>query len=70
MFEEGISESRMYLDPAAPSVEDIIDRIVAGLRSACTYAGAGTLDEFTERALVGVQSPTGYAEGKPLNESW
>lgn len=70
IFEEGISESRMYLDPDAPSVEDIIDRIIAGVRSACTYAGARTLDEFAERALVGVQSPTGYAEGKPLNESW
>lgn len=70
MFEEGISESRMYLDPASPSVEDIIDRIAAGVRSACTYAGARTIDEFHERALVGIQSPTGYAEGKPLTESW
>ena len=47
-----------------------IDRIAAGVRSACTYAGARTIDEFHERALVGVQSSTGYAEGKPLNESW
>ena len=70
LFEEGISASRMYLDPASPSVEDIIDRIVAGVRSACTYAGARTVDEFHERALVGIQSHTGYAEGKPLDESW
>ena len=70
MFEEGISESRMYLDPQSPSVEDILDRITSGLRSAATYAGARTIEEFHERALVGVQSPTGYAEGKPLNESW
>ncbi|MEI2422753.1 IMP dehydrogenase, partial [Arthrospira platensis SPKY2] len=46
LFEEGISSSRMYLDPRRPGVEDIIDHIVAGLRSACTYAGAGTLVEF------------------------
>ena len=39
LFEEGISTSRMYLDPERPSVEDIIDQIVAGLRSSCTYAG-------------------------------
>ena len=42
LFEEGISTSRMYLDPDRPSVEDIIDQIVAGLRSSCTYAGAAT----------------------------
>ena len=40
LFEEGISTSRMYLDPERPGVEDIIDQIVAGVRSACTYAGA------------------------------
>ena len=28
LFEEGISTSRMYLDPARPGVEDIIDQIV------------------------------------------
>ena len=41
LFEEGISTSRMYIDPERPGVEDIIDQIVAGVRSACTYAGAG-----------------------------
>ena len=40
VFEEGISTARMYLDPARPGVEDLIDEIVAGVRSACTYAGA------------------------------
>ena len=40
LFEEGISTSRMYIDPDRPGVEDIIDQIVAGVRSACTYAGA------------------------------
>ena len=43
LFEEGISTSRMYLDPDRPGVEDIIDEIVAGVRSACTYAGAATI---------------------------
>jgi IMP dehydrogenase len=70
LFEEGISTARMYLDPELPGVEDLLDRIVAGLRSACTYAGARTLDEFAERAVVGVQSAAGYAEGKPLFRSW
>jgi IMP dehydrogenase len=70
LFEEGISTSRMYLDPDRPSVEDIIDQIVAGLRSSCTYAGAATITEFQERAVVGVQSTAGYEEGRPQGVSW
>ncbi|QKW10606.1 GuaB1 family IMP dehydrogenase-related protein [Streptomyces sp. NA04227] len=70
LFEEGISTSRMFLDPDRPGVEDLIDAIVAGVRSACTYAGANNLAEFAEKAIVGVQSAAGYAEGKPLHASW
>jgi IMP dehydrogenase len=70
LFEEGISTSRMYLDGERPGVEDIIDDIVAGVRSACTYAGARTIKEFQERAVVGVQSAAGYDEGRPLGTSW
>ncbi|GAA2402859.1 inosine 5-monophosphate dehydrogenase [Catellatospora methionotrophica] len=70
VFEEGISTAKMYLDPARPGVEDVIDEIVAGVRSACTYAGAKTLDEFHARALIGVQSTAGYTEGMPLPTSW
>ena len=70
LFEEGISTSRMYLDPERPGVEDIIDDIVAGVRSSCTYAGAGSIPEFHERAVVGVQSAAGYSEGMPVGTSW
>ncbi len=70
LFEEGISTSRMYIDPARPGVEDVIDAVIAGVRSACTYAGAADLAEFAERAVFGVQSAAGYAEGKPLHASW
>ncbi|MFI6038407.1 GuaB1 family IMP dehydrogenase-related protein [Streptomyces sp. NPDC051315] len=70
LFEEGISTSRMFLDPARPGVEDLIDSIIAGVRSSCTYAGAASLEEFAEKAIVGVQSAAGYAEGKPLHASW
>ena len=70
LFEEGISTARMYIDPARPSVEDVIDQIIAGVRSSCTYAGAATLEEFHVRALVGLQSTAGYAEGRPLHTSW
>ncbi|MCW2509328.1 MAG: dehydrogenase [Modestobacter sp.] len=70
LFEEGISSSRMYLDPARPGVEDLIDQIVAGVRSSCTYAGARSVEELHERAVLGVQSSAGYEEGRPLPTSW
>ena len=70
LFEEGISSSRMYLDPARPGVEDLIDGIVAGVRSSCTYAGARTVEELHQKAVLGVQSSAGYEEGRPLPTSW
>ncbi|CAB4565243.1 unannotated protein [freshwater metagenome] len=70
LFEEGISSSRMYINPARPGVEDLIDEIIAGLRSSCTYSGAANLIEFNEKAVIGIQSAAGYAEGRPLFTSW
>ena len=70
LYEEGISSSRMYLDPARPGVEDLIDKICSGVRSACTYAGAASLPDLRERALIGVQSAAGFTEGRPLATSW
>jgi len=70
LYEEGISSSRMYLDPERPGVEDLLDHITAGLRSACTYAGADTMDQFSARAVVGLQSAAGYEEGRPLPAGW
>ena len=70
LFEEGISAGRMYLDPARPGVEDLIDSIVAGVRSSFTYAGARSIPEFRERAIVGIQSASGYREGAPVPVSW
>ncbi len=70
LFAEGISSSRIYLDPLRPSVEDLIDMITSGVRSSFTYAGAATVAEFHERATVGLQSAAGYEEGKALPVSW
>ncbi len=70
LYEEGISTSRMYLDPRRPGVEDLVDQICAGLRSACTYAGARDLTEFADRVLVGFQSAAGFHEGRPLPAGW
>ena len=70
LFEEGISSSRMLLDPARPGVEDLLDSICSGVRSAFTYAGARGIEEFSERAVLGVQSAAGFAEGRPLPAGW
>ena len=70
LYEEGISSSRMFLDPDRPGVEDLVDEICSGVRSAATYAGAHDLEQFAERAVVGVQSPAGFAEGRPLPGGW
>ncbi|SDR97393.1 IMP dehydrogenase [Nocardioides scoriae] len=70
LYEEGISSSRMFLDPARPGVEDLVDEICSGVRSAATYAGAHDLAELHERAVLGVQSAAGFAEGRPLPAGW
>lgn len=70
LFAEGISSSKIYLDPLRPSLEDLLDMITSGVRSSFTYAGAATVGEFHERARVGLQSAAGYEEGKALPVSW
>lgn len=69
-FEEGISSARMYLDPDRPGVEDLIDAITAGVRSACSYAGARTLEDFHACAVVGIQTLSGFTEGNALPRGW
>jgi IMP dehydrogenase len=70
LFEEGISSGRQFLDPQRPGVEDLIDNITAGVRSACTYAGAINLAQLHERAVVGVQTAAGFDEGRPVHAGW
>jgi IMP dehydrogenase len=70
LFEEGISTSRMGLDPARGGVEDLLDHITSGVRSTCTYVGAANLAQLYERVVVGVQSTAGFAEGHPLSQGW
>lgn len=70
LFAEGISSSKIYLDPLRPGVEDLLDMITSGVRSSFTYAGASSVPDFHDRALVGRQSAAGYEEGKALPVSW
>ncbi|MFT4220669.1 MAG: GuaB1 family IMP dehydrogenase-related protein [Microbacterium sp.] len=70
LFAEGISSSKIYLDPLRPGLEDLLDMITSGVRSSFTYAGASSVAEFHDRARVGLQSAAGYDEGKALPVSW
>ncbi len=70
LFEEGISTSRMALDPDRGGVEDLLDHITSGVRSTCTYVGVATIADLHDRALLGVQSAAGFSEGHPLPTGW
>lgn len=70
LFEEGISTSRMAVNPDHGGVEDLLDHITSGVRSTCTYVGAASLPELHERVVLGVQSAAGFAEGHPLPHGW
>ena len=64
LFDEGISPARMYLDPDRPGVEDLLDAIVAGVRSARARA-RGPLSPSCTNGRSSGQSQAGYAEGRP-----
>ncbi|WP_409496832.1 GuaB1 family IMP dehydrogenase-related protein [Amycolatopsis sp. cmx-11-12] len=70
VFDEGLSHSRLYLDPQRPGVEDLLDQITAGVRSACAYSGVTSITQLHEHAIVGVQSPAGFTEGMPMPTGW
>ena len=56
--------------PQGGGVEDLLDHITSGVRSTCTYVGAATLAELHDKAVLGVQSAAGFAEGHPLPAGW
>lgn len=57
LFREGISTSKVYLRKGRESAFDFVDEFITGLRSAMTYVGARNLEEFYEKAVIGVQTP-------------
>lgn len=65
LFEEGISTSKVYLKPGMDTVGLLVAKYVAGVMSSMTYVGARTIEEFAEKAVVGVQTQSGFAEGTP-----
>ena len=65
LFEEGISSSRMALDPARGGVEDLLDHITSGVRSTCTYVGAATLRRVARQGRAGRAVGGGLRRGAP-----
>jgi IMP dehydrogenase len=70
LFEEGTSTSRLYIDTERPGVEDLIDQITAGLRSSMSYAGARNIKELQDKAVIGIQSASGFQEGRAIETNW
>ncbi|MBU2101532.1 GuaB1 family IMP dehydrogenase-related protein [Patescibacteria group bacterium] len=68
-FQEGTNNGRIYLKEGLSGVEDIIDRLISGLRSALSYTGACNLEEFHEKAIMGVQTQAGFSESNPLKQN-
>ena len=69
-FREGISTSRIYLRQGHESVGSILIEIITGLQSSLTYSGATDLKTFADKALVGVQTASGFGEGTPHGRIW
>ena len=64
-FREGISTSRIYIREGQESASGVLVDMITGVQSAFTYAGARTVAEMHERAVIGVQTAAGYGEGTP-----
>jgi IMP dehydrogenase len=64
-FREGISTSRIYIREGQESASGLLVDMITGVQSAFTYAGARTVAEMHERAIIGVQTAAGYGEGTP-----
>ena len=64
-FREGISTSRIYMQEGRESVGAILVDMITGVQSACTYAGATSLEDLHEKVVIGVQTAAGYGEGTP-----
>ena len=58
---EGISVSV----PTKGPVKNIVDELMGGLRSAMTYAGAETIEDFQKKSVFCVISPSTAVENTP-----
>ena len=61
---EGISASQVYVKPGMESAALVHHKFMDGLTSSITYAGARSVREFSEKAIIGIQTRNGFAEGQ------
>jgi IMP dehydrogenase len=60
---EGISEGRVYLKPDMESVALLQHDLLDGAASSAAYANALSFQEFPKKAVMGIQTPSGFKEG-------
>ncbi len=65
IFVEWISDSKIYLKDWYKSVWSIIDKFTTWLRSSMTYIWARNLEEFGAKAIIWVQTQSGFQEWTP-----
>ncbi|MDD2870828.1 MAG: GuaB1 family IMP dehydrogenase-related protein [Candidatus Gracilibacteria bacterium] len=61
-YKEGISKSKIY---NVKPLGDIVDKFRTGLESSISYSGATDIEQFHDKAIIGVQTQAGFAEGTP-----
>lgn len=66
---EGINAGKVYVKPGMDTVSSLLHWYIDGLTSSMTYAGSRNILEFQDYALIGIQTSSGYEEGKPKHVS-
>lgn len=65
LFNEGISNSKIYLRAWMDTVGRVCDKLISWLKSSMSYVGAKNLKEFQEKIRFGIQTSSWYIEGTP-----
>jgi IMP dehydrogenase len=65
IFIEWISDSKIYLKDWWKSVWNVVDKFTTWLRSSMTYVWAKNLSEFSNNAIIWVQTPAWFTEWTP-----
>lgn len=68
LFQEGISHGKAYLQKGREGLGDIMDDLIFGLRSSMTYVGGKTIQEYQDKAVMGVQTSSWYREGAAIDK--
>jgi len=60
-----VPEGASQLKPYQGKTEDVLQKVVGGLRSALSYSGAHNLEEFRQKAMFIRVTPSSFVEGTP-----